>query len=125
MNSPIVNEQIFALQVFADKLRKAYHGDEVEIVDDSEDNFEGSGSGSGDSPLEEDTEENKETVTDEENVVRVVEISKEEPPSTSKRPEVTRTVTGGAAQMGLSRALAQYLIPIVLVWFGGAITDLL
>ncbi|CAH1962030.1 unnamed protein product [Acanthoscelides obtectus] len=48
-------------------------------------------------------------------------------PAPTRGPEVVRT--SGAAStrddMSLTRALVQYLLPIVLVWFGGAVNNLL
>ncbi|KAL3280612.1 hypothetical protein HHI36_003849 [Cryptolaemus montrouzieri] len=130
--SPIINEQNFTLQVFFDKLRKAHQGEEVELIDDSEEPLAGSGSGSGDGGDEE------EDITP---IVRVNNADGDVVPhegkpdeavpttTTSKKPEVTQTQDGASNAdsntMSLTRALLQYLIPIILVWFGGTLTDLL
>lgn len=123
--SPLINEQVYSLQVFTDKLRKAYQGEEVEIVDDSEDIIEGSGSGSGDfdivDPVE--PEENTPAVKNDFDIVEDNEV--QEPVSSTSGPDTKKTFTGGASSISLSKALAQYLLPIVLVWFGGAISDML
>lgn len=46
------------------------------------------------------------------------------PPTTTRVPDKTR-VASRASTMSLTRALAHYVLPIVLVCFGGAISDLL
>ncbi|XP_044267853.1 uncharacterized protein LOC123013422 [Tribolium madens] len=115
--STVVKDQIYHLQVYTDTLRKAYHGEEVELVDDSDDLLDGSGSGSGDFEIAA-----PDYVPRAEDIVpKVVD---EAPPPSTAGPEVTRPYSG-TAKMSLSKALAQFLLPIVLVWFGGAISDLL
>lgn len=47
------------------------------------------------------------------------------PPTTTRAPDRTRTTASTASTMSLTRALAHYVLPIVLVCFGGAISDLL
>ncbi|KAK9882505.1 hypothetical protein WA026_021852 [Henosepilachna vigintioctopunctata] len=132
--SPIINEQNFTLQVYFDKLRKAHQGEEVELIDDSEEPLAGSGSGSGDGVDEEEEEE----ITPQGGVNNRIDDlvpygagETETVPTTtsSKKPEVIRSNDGTSSAetntMSLTRALVQYLIPIILVWFGGTLTDLL
>lgn len=135
--SPIINEQNFTLQVFFDKLRKAHQGEEVELIDDSEEPLAGSGSGSGDHIDEEEEEEITPQVKVDENTSNEDVVPHEgggssagvPPTTTSKKPEVVRTKDGSSDgssnTMSLTRALLQYFIPIILVWFGGTLTDLL
>ncbi|CAH0557503.1 unnamed protein product [Brassicogethes aeneus] len=123
--SPLINEQIYIINTTVDKLRGAYHGEEVELLDDEM--MEGSGSGSGDGRiLDSDDEDLNPAPPDQERTEPPVVFSSETPPST-RPPEVVQTSSAGAAgdKMSLSRALVQYVLPIVLAWFGGAITDLL
>lgn len=131
--SPIINEQNFTLQVYFDKLRKAHQGEEVELIDDSEEPLAGSGSGSGDH-IDEEEEDITPPVringSNDDVVPHEGGSSASVPPTTtSKNPEVVQTKGGssdaGSNTMSLSRAMLQYFVPIVLVWFGGTLTDLL
>lgn len=142
-------------------MKKAYQGQEVEMVDDTGKDFlmfnfiivllisksgsrglclnpfldlyydfifaeeilAGSGSGSGDFELE---------TTEYEPKVRIKEDEDEEFFTTQQSQSSTRTpeviLMGSSAStttMSLTRALIQYILPMVLVWFGGAITNLL
>lgn len=119
--SPILQEQIFNLQVWTGKLQSAHQGQEVDLADDSEENILGSGSGSGDN-IDEEEEVRSNFDTD----LEVEVPTEKKPPSTTspKPPEDTRT-SSDASLPSLPRALASYLLPIVLVWFGGTITDLI
>lgn len=87
-------------------------------MDDSEDTLDGSGSGSGDFEIAA-----PDFAPKAEEVPKVVEQPVPPPPSTAG-PDAGRPYAG-AAQMPLPKAMAQFLLPIVLVWFGGAISDLL
>lgn len=91
-------------------------------MDDTEETLlAGSGSGSGD--FDPDAEEEEE---DRDIVFRAEEAPTAAPAPSTRAPEVVRTSAGSkAGGMSLTRALLQYLLPIVLVWFGGAITNLL
>ncbi|RZB40019.1 Glypican domain containing protein, partial [Asbolus verrucosus] len=126
--SPLVQEQNYTLHILTFKLRRAYDGDEVEIIDDSDDNADGSGSGSGDFEIDDNPEHefkySKAEIDKDMEVRNEIPAEAQPLPSTNK-PKVTRTYVGGASSISLSRALIQYLLPIVFVWFGGAITDLL
>ncbi|KAL1491361.1 hypothetical protein ABEB36_011969 [Hypothenemus hampei] len=120
--------QTYVLNGLTDKLRKAYQGQDVEIIDDTEDNFDGSGSGSGDGI--EDSSENK--GAEEDPSLRKDHTNEVSPPvyfdssTTTSRPEVVRTSSANRdSPMSLTRALISYLLPMVMVWFGGAIRDLL
>lgn len=115
--------------MLTDKLRKAYQGEDVEIVDDTEEGFETSGSGSGDDE-DDDDGENREPDKDIVFHPEPAEPSTQPPIGSSSVPEVVMVMnTSGASRskggMSLTRALVQYLLPIVMVWFGGAIKDLL
>ncbi|CAG9823380.1 unnamed protein product [Phaedon cochleariae] len=135
---PLLSEQTFALQGLTDKLRKAHQGQEVEMVDDTEEVLDGSGSGSGDGDEEDDVEPpSRPDEKEEEEEDRGIVFTAEEDgrnnevvapvPSSTREPEVVRA-SGGARTvegMSLQRALVCYLVPIVLAWFGGAITNLL
>ncbi|XP_050514744.1 glypican-6 isoform X1 [Diabrotica virgifera virgifera] len=132
---PILNEQTYALQGLTEKLRKAHQGQEVEMVDDTEEILDGSGSGSGDG-LEE--EEEGETTVKDDKELTFEEPNKEEdevhnrafPISTSSSTRAPEVVTASSANtntnnMSLTRALITYLLPMIMAWFGGAITNLL
>jgi hypothetical protein len=123
--SPVVSEQAYVLQMFTDKLRKAYQGEEVEIIDDSEDSLDGSGSGSGDFEIVDTSEQSEIVPKVADDFESANEIPEAQPPPSSAKPDVGRTHSGGASTMPLSKAVVQYLLPIALVWFGGAISDLL
>ncbi|KAJ8916167.1 hypothetical protein NQ315_016306 [Exocentrus adspersus] len=125
--SQLLNAQVYVLQGLTDKLRKAFQGQEVEMVDDTEETLAGSGSGSGDGDFEEEErvkEEGKDIVFNENREDSVFPTPAS--PSSTKMPEVVRTSSSASiGSMSLTRALVQYLLPMVLVWFGGAITNLL
>ncbi|XP_050309620.1 glypican-6 [Anthonomus grandis grandis] len=129
--TPMISEQVYVLNGLTDKLKKAFHGEDVEIIDDTEETFDGSGSGSGDgdddNEEEEEQERNNGHVDEEEaNVNRIDDTFESSPPlSSTATPEVVRTSGGHANKMSLARALVQLLLPMVLAWFGGAIRDLL
>ncbi|XP_044752038.1 glypican-6 [Coccinella septempunctata] len=132
--SPIISEQNFTLQVYFDKLRKAHQGEEVELIDDSEEPLAGSGSGSGDHIDEEEEEDITPKVKVNDNNADVVpheggSSAAVPPTTTSKKPEVVRPKGGSSDAtsntMSLTRALIQYFVPIILVWFGGTLTEFL
>ncbi|KAG5878895.1 hypothetical protein JTB14_023554 [Gonioctena quinquepunctata] len=137
---PILSEQTYVLQGLTDKLRKAHQGQEVEMVDDTEEILDGSGSGSGDGIDDTDEEttpekgtddteltfsENKNDDDDEEGEARAAFPSST--PVSTRTPEVVviSPSSANANGMSLTRALVSYLLPMVLAWFGGAITNLL
>lgn len=112
--SPVLHEQIYTLQVWTGKLQSAYQGQEVDLADDSEETLMGSGSGSGDdSDQRSSFEDDIEIDTSTERKITT---------STTRHPFVQQT--SSTTMPSLEKALASYLLPIVLVWFGGAITDL-
>lgn len=125
-----LNQVSHELTMLTDKLRKAYQGEDVEMVDDTEEGFESSGSGSGD---DEDVDIDSENREPDKDIVFHPEPSEPSTPppiGSSSVPEVVMVMnTSGASRtessMSLTRALVQYLLPIVMVWFGGAIKDLL
>lgn len=117
---PLVQEQIYTLEVWIGKLQSAYQGQDVDLADDSEESLvDGSGSGSGDSL---DTSDN------DLNVFTEITTTTIQPPSTSTERTINivppRT-SSSAPLPSLSNALFQYILPIVFVCFGGAIADLL
>lgn len=98
----------------------------MEMVDDTEESLAGSGSGSGDGDFE--TEEEEEEQSRDLDFNQEVENAPptSSSPSSTKVPEVVRASSNtNIHAMTLTRALIQYLLPMVLVWFGGAITNLL
>lgn len=119
----IVLEQIYTLEVWIGKLQSAYQGQEVDIVDDSEESLtEGSGSGSGDS-----IDTSKEEDNDDLNVFTEIVTTTIQTSSTSSERTLNHIPphASNAPLPSLSRALFQYILPIVFVCFGGAISDLL
>ncbi|XP_066258261.1 glypican-4 [Euwallacea similis] len=126
--SPLVTGHIYTLSGLSDKLKKAYHGQDVEMIDDTEETFvDGSGSGSGDG--DEDNAEDGDDFESDPVFPKKDEVKEPSPPpavsSTASPPEVIRTSSANRNSMSLTRALIQYLLPMVMVWFGGAIKDLL
>lgn len=88
----------------------------------SEEVLAGSGSGSGDFSIETTEFEPKVRIKEDEEDFFTTQLS----PSSTRTPEVIRpTSTASTTTMSLTRALIQYILPMVLVWFGGAITNLL
>lgn len=127
--SPILNAQVYTLQGLTDKLRKAFQGQEVEMVDDTEESLAGSGSGSGDEDIDtgddEEEEQSRDIVFNENSGVENA-FPTSSAPSSTKAPEVVRVSSSANIHaMSLTRVLIQYVLPMVLVWFGGAITNLL
>lgn len=124
LTPPVIQEQLYTLQVMTGKLQGAYQGQDVDLADDdTEEPLEGSGSGSGDGFEEEHSsgDGGGYEVTYETPIV-----TQPPTPSTTRPPDKTRkTAASSADSISLVRALAHYLLPIVLVWFGGAISDLL
>ncbi|XP_020287081.1 glypican-6 [Pseudomyrmex gracilis] len=139
----IVRDQIFALTTITNRLRLAYNGQDVDWID-TEETWSSSGSGSGDSEdsegsgdetLPESPEPEQppkqplQPVIHENNTPSQVNINIDKGAGTSGTSNnQTATVnSGGAAKqrMSLSRALTTYLVPIVVMWFGGCLNDLL
>lgn len=118
-----IQEELYGLQVMIGKLQGAYQGQDVDLADEEvEEPLEGSGSGSGDG-YEDVASGNGD---DEKEAVNVPVETAPPPPSTTRPPDKTRkTSSSGGESISLTRALVSYLLPIVMVWFGGAITDLL
>ncbi|RLU21102.1 hypothetical protein DMN91_005475 [Ooceraea biroi] len=141
----IVRDQIFALTTITNRLRAAFNGQDVDWID-TEETWYGSGSGSGDGAFTDDEDGFKEGSGYDESHAE----SQPEPPSpkqpsppvvheveTPPRVDIephkgagnqTTTADSGSTsrqKMTLSRALTTYLVPIVVMWFGGCLTDLL
>ncbi|KAK4880546.1 hypothetical protein RN001_008692 [Aquatica leii] len=126
-SSPTLNQQIFILQALISKLQAAFQGQDVDLADDtvdSEDVPSISGSGSGMGFIDGSGDH------DDFGVPEVPKLETDLPPrptilpSTTHTPEVVRA-SADINRPTLAKALAHYLLPIVLVWFGGAFSDLL
>ncbi|XP_014602695.1 PREDICTED: glypican-6 [Polistes canadensis] len=143
----IVRDQIFALTTITNRLRSAFNGQDVDWID-TEEVWYGSGSGSGDGSDGMDNEDrfvegsgyggdhslpeqppNQPTPNrgPEEVPPRVdVDIkSNNDNNNTKKYGNTTDTADSGATRqkISLSRALTTYLVPIVVMWFGGCLTE--
>ncbi|KAJ8979171.1 hypothetical protein NQ317_018993 [Molorchus minor] len=124
--STLLNEQVYILQGLTEKLqglsrpRSRNGGPTTE-----EPLLAGSGSGSGDGDFEdaeEDGDMNHGLVFHED---RQPDVFPTSPPSSTRMPEVVRASSGNTNDMSLTRALISLLLPMVLAWFGSAITNLL
>lgn len=148
--SSLINEQIFGLKAITSKLKNAYNGMDVEWID-IEESF-GSGSGSGDGgDVDVDTEGGDDDDDSgsgmgypTERVVRPEVVVPDSHPPGSRNDEDNRlppipddtsktrkNVTSGGTshsnlnnRISLNRAILSYLLPVVMMWFGGAISDL-
>ncbi|TGZ54241.1 Uncharacterized protein DBV15_02475 [Temnothorax longispinosus] len=148
----IVRDQVFALTTITNRLKLAFNGQDVDWIDTDE-TWYGSGSGSGDGTFTDDEDGFKEGSGYEgpreelepeppkqpsPPVVHEVEI----PPRVDIEPHkgtgTSNTGTSSSNQtisvnsgedsrpkMSLFRALTTYLMPIVVMWFGGCFNDLL
>ncbi|KAK5646746.1 hypothetical protein RI129_005210 [Pyrocoelia pectoralis] len=124
---PVLNQQMFILQALISKLQAAYQGQDVDLADDTVDsddlpNVSGSGSGMG---LIDGSGDH-----DDFGVPEIPRLETESPQKTTLLPSSTHPpqVTISSASINsptLSKALAHYLLPIILVWIGGAFSDLL
>ncbi|XP_043526644.1 glypican-6 [Frieseomelitta varia] len=140
----IVRDQIFALTTITNRLKSAYNGQDVDWIDTEDTEWNGSGSGSGDGT-------DQDPITDDEDGFKEGSgyEPKSSPPDVPKpsspidHPEVvpprvdveqktsinsnnkTSSVDNGASRqkISLSRALTTYLVPIVVMWFGGCLTE--
>ncbi|KOX80363.1 Glypican-6 [Melipona quadrifasciata] len=140
----IVRDQVFALTTITNRLKSAYNGQDVDWIDTEDTEWNGSGSGSGDGT-------DQDPITDDEDGFKEgsgyepksspPEVPKQSPPI--DHPEVvpprvdveqktsinsnnkTSSVDNGASRqkISLSRALTTYLVPIVVMWFGGCLTE--
>lgn len=120
-----MNQQIFVLQALVSKLQSAYQGQDVDLADDSDDMPNISGSGSG-------MEEIEGSGDHYDLEIAHIPRARTEPPvppptlpSSTHPPNVIKASAGTISGPTLAKALAHYLLPIVLVWFGGAFSDLL
>ncbi|XP_014472366.1 PREDICTED: glypican-6 isoform X2 [Dinoponera quadriceps] len=137
--STIVRDQLYALTTITNRLKLAFNGQDVEWMD-SEETYFGSGSGSGDGSFTDDEDGFKESSgygppepeppkQQPPPVVHEVET----PPRMKIEPKnvgannvnnQTNAENGASRQkMSLSRALTTYLLPIVMMWFGGCLTE--
>lgn len=141
----LVYEQTYTLGVYISHLESAYMGQEIDETDDEEeeDAFMASGSGSGaginsedDTHVDEEDDDDvhqaptststasttstSSTTTTESNEVELVTEFNEE-----TRNEDVPVVVQASSATELGKALMHYVLPIVMVWFGGAVTDLL
>nr|CAD7603421.1 unnamed protein product [Timema genevievae] len=135
--STLLNEQLFTLRTITSKLKNAYNGQDVEWIDYEESSY-GSGSGSGDG-----IDDTKDDVEGSGNFGTRVEVnSNRELGSKPIRPtnintnsvgentipaKPKNTTAGTPAavhrHMSVTRAVATYLLPIVVIWFGGIFSD--
>ncbi|XP_076238370.1 glypican dally-like [Calliopsis andreniformis] len=145
----IVKDQIFALTTITNRLKSAYNGQDVDWIDTEETEWNSSGSGSGggtdqDNPITDD-EDGFNEGSGYEPKSPPPEAPKQPPPaghpevvpprvegdrktggdSTTSNSNSTSTADSGAGRqkMSLSRALTTYLVPIVVMWFGGCLTE--
>ncbi|XP_022914114.1 glypican-6 [Onthophagus taurus] len=126
-----LQEVIQELQMLSQTLYSAHQGQEIDIPEGEEMYIE-SGSGSGDDSLvdQEEGEDDDRENSGEDTVPRIhPEIS-----STTRKPELPiesitsppkGAPTGGSVAVSFNRAIISYVLPIILVWFGGTIADLL
>ncbi|XP_076682288.1 glypican dally-like [Andrena cerasifolii] len=145
----IVRDQIFALTTITNRLKSAFNGQDVDWIDTEETEWNGSGSGSGDSTDQDNTTTDDEDGFKEgsgyEPKLSPPETPKQSPPAVHPEavpprvdvdPKIstsnnnnnsnsTSTADSGATRqkMSLSRALMTYLVPIVVMWFGGCFTE--
>lgn len=120
--SPVVNEQNFTLQVFLDKLRKAYQGEEVELIDDSEEPLAGSGSGSGQGPDQDLEITDVKVRINQELPEEKIPIETLPPVTSSRKPEIIINVisndsSAGGAESNLIN-IHRYWITLVLLRIG-------
>ncbi|XP_011057101.1 PREDICTED: glypican-6 [Acromyrmex echinatior] len=147
----IVRDQVFALTTITNRLKLAFNGQDVDWIDTDE-TWYGSGSGSGDGAFTDDEDgfnegsgyEGPHAEAEPESpkqpsppVVHEVETPSRvdiEPhqgtstTSTGTSNNQTISVNSGEdnrPKMSLFRALTTYLMPIVVMWFGGCFNDLL
>nr|XP_012150620.1 PREDICTED: glypican-6 isoform X2 [Megachile rotundata] len=146
--SMVVKDQIFALTTITNRLKTAFNGQDVDWIDTEDTEWNGSGSGSGDTtdqdPITDDEDGFKEGSGYEPKSLPP-EITKQPPPVVNPEavppridvePKISTTannnnnngtsaVDNGAnrQKMSLSRALTTYLVPIVVMWFGGCLTE--
>ncbi|XP_031343007.1 glypican-6-like, partial [Photinus pyralis] len=124
---PILNQQTFILQALISKLQAAYQGQDVDLADDtvdSEDLPSVSGSGSGMGLIDGSGDHDDFGVPE---VPRMDTGAPQIPtvlPSSTHPPEVV-PASASINSPTLTKALAHYLLPIILVWIGGAFSDLL
>ncbi|XP_053973744.1 glypican-6 isoform X2 [Hylaeus anthracinus] len=146
----IVKDQIYALTTITNRLKSAFNGQDVDWIDTEETDWTGSGSGSGgstdeESPLTDDEDgfkegsgyEPKSSPTETPKQSRPDVNREVVPPRVDNVPNTvsnnnnnnksngTSTVDSGASRqkMSLSQALTTYLVPIVVMWFGGCLTE--
>ncbi|XP_075236484.1 glypican dally-like [Lycorma delicatula] len=147
--STLLNEQIYALKTINNKLRAAHTGNDVEWYD-TEESF-GSGSGSGMPPDEnddtekgDDDDDNGETGSgissinptehfhpdsgisknDEDNRLHTV-LDEAGSRSNSNSTLGINSAGINSNKMSLNRALITYLVPVVIMWFGNAVNELI
>ncbi|XP_063224776.1 glypican-6 [Bacillus rossius redtenbacheri] len=129
--SSVLNEQVFTLRAITSKLQSAYNGHDVEWIDYEETSY-GSGSGSGDGT--DDTEDGDAFEGSGAHYVPPPDAGpkphKPVPGITDpEAPRDTYNTTAGSGRPSLhprvsvGRAVATYLLPIVVMWFGGMFSD--
>ncbi|XP_069678727.1 uncharacterized protein dlp [Periplaneta americana] len=143
--SSLLNEQMYALKTITSKLKNAYNGLDVEWIDIEESSY-GSGSGSGDGSDSDDDFEGsgdtghfgyghgpgtggsglkpylRPTNKDDNNLHPGV------PGGEMDRHRPRNSTSGGTSatakrEISVTRAVTSYLLPIVVMWFGGIFSD--
>lgn len=130
-----LNEQLFSIRTVISKLKSAYVGRDVEWID-NEDSVYGSGSGSGDgSDHDDDDSDEPEGSGDDDYHDRRYgggydtsgrPDSNRPHDSRNKHPDRPTSGVGSPASLSRlspARAVSSYLLPIVVVWFGGLFSD--
>ncbi|XP_072764642.1 glypican-6 isoform X2 [Anoplolepis gracilipes] len=146
-----VKDQVYALIIITNRLRTAFNGHDIDWMD-TEETWYGSGSGSGDGAFTDDEDGFKEgsgyepphvesepeppkqpspPIVHEVETPPRVDIEPHKGTGTSNtgadNNQTTAVDNSGASRqkMSLSRALTTYLVPIVVMWFGGCLNDFL
>ncbi|XP_014246357.1 glypican-6 [Cimex lectularius] len=135
----LVNEQIYALNAIANKLKTAYMGMDVEWID-TEETF-GSGSGSGYGPDDEDSSDggsgmfphypnsNVHPPTDHPVEPELPRINEEDNrlypiPDAGKATYNRTSERSSASNNSVNKVLFAYIMPIVMIWIGNAFSEL-
>ncbi|XP_017770888.1 PREDICTED: glypican-6 [Nicrophorus vespilloides] len=123
-NKPsVLFEQIYALGVVENKLRAAYQGQDEELIDEDEDDEPDiiSGSASGDTGTEIDDFDIDPTTTTTTTTTTERILSND----INKDFEDEEERVAAASASDLTKAMIHYILPIVMVWFGGTVADIL
>ncbi|GJQ83582.1 putative cell surface proteoglycan that bears heparan sulfate [Trypoxylus dichotomus] len=124
----VLTEQLNVMQVLSQTLQTAFQGQEVDLPETEEDEYIASGSGSG----EKDLEDQEDGDVDPDGGLFEPEL----PETTTRRQETpfhhepdvpprAAIPADGAAPQSFNRAIISYVLPILLIWFGSAFSDIL